>query len=83
MALARADLYLPPLHRGTPNTFAPMGDWLEHGEFHSTTNCERFRRRAIADTIADRDQEPDGDRALYDTRIKLLMAARCEGEDRD
>jgi hypothetical protein len=83
MALARADLYLPPLHHGTPNTFAPMGDWSEHGEFHSTTNCERFRSRAIADTIADRDQEPDDDRVLYDTRIKLLIAARCEGEVRD
>ena len=60
-----------------------MDDWSEHGEFHSTTNCGRFRRQAIADTIADRDREPDGDRALYDTRIRFLMAARCEDEDRD
>jgi len=83
VALARADLYLPPLHHGVPDTFAPMDDWSAHGEFHSTANCERFRSQTIADTIAERDQEPSGDRALYDARIKLLAAARCEAEDRD
>jgi len=78
-AVARAQLYLPPLHHGQPDTFAPMDDWSEHGDFQSKSNCERFRSTAIDDTIADRDQQPDADRALYEARIKLLMAGRCVG----
>jgi hypothetical protein len=79
VAVARAQLYLPPLHHGQPDTFAPMDDWSEHGDFQSKTNCERFRSAAIDDTVADRDQQPGAYRALYEARIKLLMAGRCEG----
>lgn len=79
VAVARAELYLPPLHHGAPDTFAPMDDWSEHGQFQSKTDCERFRSAAIDDTVADLDQQPDADRALYEARIKLLMAGRCEG----
>jgi len=79
LAVARAQLYLPPLHHGQPDTSAPMDDWSEHGDFQSKTNCERFRSTAIDDTAADREQQPDADRALYEARIKLLMAGRCEG----
>jgi hypothetical protein len=78
VAVARAQFYLPPLHNGQPDTFAPMDDWSEHGNFQSKTNCERFRSTAIDDTIADRDQQPDADRALYEARIKVLMAGRCQ-----
>jgi len=56
-----------------------MDDWSEHGDFQSKSNCERFRSAAIDDTVADRDQQPDADRALYEARIRLLMAGQCEG----
>ena len=79
VALARAELYLPPLHHGAPDTWAPMDDWSEHGEFQSKAACERFRNSAIDDTAADLDQQPGSDRALYEARIRLLMAGRCEG----
>ena len=75
----RAQLYLPPLHHGQPDTSAPMDDWSEHGDFQSKTNCERFRSAAIDDTVAHRDQQPEADRARYESRIKLLMAGRCVG----
>jgi hypothetical protein len=77
VAVARAQLYLPPLHHGQPDTFAPMDYWSERGDFPSKTNCERFRSIAIDDTVADRDQQPDAERALYESRIRLLMAGRC------
>jgi len=51
VALARADLYLPPLRHGTPDTSAPSEDWTAHGSFHSKANCEKFRRDVIDDTI--------------------------------
>ena len=81
VALARADLYLPPLRHSTPDTSAPSEDWASHGSFRSKANCEKFRRDAIGDTVTAREADPD--REIYDVRIRLLMAGRCEDERQD
>jgi hypothetical protein len=76
--LTRANLYLPPLRHGMPDTSAPSEDWTTHGSFRSKANCEKFRRDAIGDTVTAREADPD--REIYDVRIRLLMAGRCEDE---
>jgi hypothetical protein len=76
--LARADLYLPPLRHGIPDTSAPSEDWTTHGSFRSKANCEKFRRDVIDDTITAREADPD--KGIYDERIRLLTAGRCEDE---
>ncbi|PWT79660.1 MAG: hypothetical protein C5B58_13085 [Acidobacteria bacterium] len=77
---ARADPYLPPLHHGIPDMFAPLrrlvGAWRVPLDEQLRTLPQPSNRQRDAD----RDQESDDDRMHYNTRIKLLMAARCEGE---
>src|SRR5262249_1155998 len=81
VALARAEFCLPPLRHRTPDTSAPSEDWTTHGSFPSKANCEKFRRDLIDDTITAREADPD--REIYDVRIRLLMAGRCEDERQD
>ena len=78
VALARADLYLPPLRHSTPDMSAPSEYWIAHGSFRSKASCEKFRRDVIDDTIMAREADPD--REIYNVRIRLLMAGRCEDE---
>jgi len=76
----KVTMHLPPLDRyGLPNVSAPDDEWSETGRFRTEANCERFRKRLVSDTVSDRDQGPESDRALYNRRIRLIMAARCEG----
>ncbi len=73
--------FLPPSLHGTPDTSAPLNRWQRNGEFRSAAGCERFRRRTIADTADDRDQDTAEFASLYEGRIKLFEAASCVSAD--
>jgi len=79
--LTRANLSLPPLRHGMPDTSAPSEDWTTHGSFRSKANCEKFRRDVIDDAITAREVDPD--KRIYDERIRLLTAGRCDDERLD